>query len=82
MVQTESCESEEASESLNVQVIKGIVTEAQPLDVLQALEYHIRQVHKLVVGEGQQIEEAKLRESPWLDLLYPVPVNKKLLQGG
>ena len=46
------------------------------------LEGHVGDVHQLVVCEGQQVEEAQLREGSWLDLLHAVPVDHQLLQRG
>ena len=38
VVQTETCEREQTSEGLGVQVVQRVVTETKPFDVLQALE--------------------------------------------
>lgn len=81
MVQTEACESEEAGEGLCGQVVEGVVTELQPLDVQQALEGHVGDVHEPVVCKGEQVEGAYLREGPRLDLLHAIVVDQELLQG-
>ena len=46
------------------------------------LEGHVGDVHQLVVCEGEQVEEAELRESSGLNLLHPVTVDQELLQRG
>lgn len=46
------------------------------------LEGHVGDVDELVVRDGEQVEEAQLRESPRLDLFHTVPVNHELLQRG
>lgn len=46
------------------------------------LEGHVGDVNQLVVGEGQQVEEAQLCEGSRLDLFHTVMVQMQLLQGG
>lgn len=44
------------------------------------LEGHVGDVDQLIVREGEQVEEAQLRESSRLDLLHAVTVDHELLQ--
>lgn len=81
VVHAEAGQGEEAGEGFGRQVVEGVVGKAQPLDVLKALEGHVGDVDQLVVGQGQQVEEAQLGEGPRLDLLHPVVVDEQLLQG-
>lgn len=46
------------------------------------LESHVGDVDQLVVREGEQVEEAELRESSRLDLFHAVTVDHELLQRG
>lgn len=51
-------------------------------ELCEYLEGHVRDVHQLVVCQGEQVEEAELRESSRLDLFHSITVDHKLLQGG
>lgn len=46
------------------------------------LKGHVGNVHELVTGESQHVEEAQLREGSRLDLLHAVVIQVQLLQGG
>lgn len=44
------------------------------------LEGKVGDVDQPIVRDGEQVEEAQLRESSRLDLLHTVAINHKLLQ--
>ena len=46
------------------------------------LKGHVGDVDQLVVCEGEQVEEAELRERPGLDLFHTITIEHELLQRG